>query len=264
MSNINILKAREPFIRQVKTLLPLGRFRSVTRDRVGRKMAEPVRNDCFTTTLVWCTLNFHSSNFWSLKIRPVPPILTTLMLSLAISSGFQECTCSYWRIVSSMSLKFGKSRLPTCAWIVALTFFRKWQVLSTRCINLVQEYYEVDKNDKSGKSGILKSTAYTVIAAGLKSDGCCAAFLWTKLSAVMMRFFSLWRCDPTRAMASSLTRFLDHTQRRITVGRTPLDEWSARRRDLYLTTHNTYNKHPCPRWDSNPRSQQASGRRPMP
>ena len=36
--------------------------------------------------------------------------------------------------------------------------------------------------------------------------------------------------------------FLDHTQRRSTVGRTPLDEWSARRRDLYLTTHDTHNK----------------------
>jgi hypothetical protein len=46
------------------------------------------------------------------------------------------------------------------------------------------------------------------------------------------------------------------------VGRTPLNEWSARRRDLYLTTHNTHDKHPCPRWDSNTRSQQASGRRP--
>jgi len=32
---------------------------------------------------------------------------------------------------------------------------------------------------------------------------------------------------------------VDHTQRRATVGRTPLNEWSARRRDLYLTTHNT-------------------------
>ena len=27
-----------------------------------------------------------------------------------------------------------------------------------------------------------------------------------------------------------------------TVGRTPLDDWSARRRDLYLTTHNTHNR----------------------
>ena len=43
-------------------------------------------------------------------------------------------------------------------------------------------------------------------------------------------------------MASSFTRFLDHTQRRTTVGRIPLDEWSARRRDLYRTTHDTYNR----------------------
>jgi len=55
-------------------------------------------------------------------------------------------------------------------------------------------------------------------------------------------FFLLWRCDPKRVMASSFLRFLDHTQRRTTVGRTSLDEWSARRRDLYLTTHNTRNR----------------------
>jgi hypothetical protein len=36
--------------------------------------------------------------------------------------------------------------------------------------------------------------------------------------------------------------FIDHTQRCSTGGRTPLDEWSARRRDLYLTTHDTRNR----------------------
>ena len=36
--------------------------------------------------------------------------------------------------------------------------------------------------------------------------------------------------------------FLDHTQPRTTIGRTSLDEWSARRRDLYLTTHDTHNR----------------------
>jgi hypothetical protein len=58
-------------------------------------------------------------------------------------------------------------------------------------------------------------------------------------------YIFLWRCGPTRAIASSFLRFLDHTQRRITVGSTSLDEWSARRRDLYLTTLNT-DRHPCP------------------
>ena len=52
----------------------------------------------------------------------------------------------------------------------------------------------------------------------------------------------LWRCDPTLTVASSFSRILDHTQRRITVGRTPLDESSARRRDVYLTPHNTHNR----------------------
>ena len=47
---------------------------------------------------------------------------------------------------------------------------------------------------------------------------------------------------PQWARASSFTRFLDHTRRHRIVGRTPLDEWSACRRDLYLTTHNTHNR----------------------
>ena len=48
-------------------------------------------------------------------------------------------------------------------------------------------------------------------------------------------------------MASSFMRFLDLTQRCTTVGRTPLDGWSARQ-------HNTHNRHPCLRGDSNPQS----------
>jgi hypothetical protein len=36
--------------------------------------------------------------------------------------------------------------------------------------------------------------------------------------------------------------FLDHKRQRSTVGRNPLDEWSARRRDLYLKTHDTHNR----------------------
>ena len=51
---------------------------------------------------------------------------------------------------------------------------------------------------------------------------------------------------------------LSHT----TLGRTTLDEWSARRRDFYLATQISHNRHSCPpREDSIPQSQQASSRR---
>ena len=62
---------------------------------------------------------------------------------------------------------------------------------------------------------------------------------WAPFSS---HFFLFWGDSPQWARASSFKRFLGHTQRRATVGRTPLDEWSARRRDLYLTTHNTHNR----------------------
>ena len=55
------------------------------------------------------------------------------------------------------------------------------------------------------------------------------------------------------------------TFRHATVGRTPLYEWSARRRDLYLTTHNIHKKQTSmPPTGFEPQSQQASGRRPTP
>src|SRR5215471_5020976 len=42
------------------------------------------------------------------------------------------------------------------------------------------------------------------------------------LAKYYLFIYFLWHCSPARAMASSTTRFLDHTQRCATVGRTPL------------------------------------------
>jgi hypothetical protein len=62
-------------------------------------------------------------------------------------------------------------------------------------------------------------------------------------------YYYLWLCSPARAMA--FTRFLDHTQRRATVGRTPLGRViSSSQRPLpdntqHTQTHKT-EKHPCP------------------
>jgi len=64
--------------------------------------------------------------------------------------------------------------------------------------------------------------------------------LWAIFRLII--FFSVALRPNTGHGLLILEVFLDHTQRRSTVGRTPLDEWSARRRDLYLTTHNTHNR----------------------
>ena len=49
-----------------------------------------------------------------------------------------------------------------------------------------------------------------------------------------------------------------HSVTHTTLGRTPLDEFSARRRDLNLTTL-IKERHPSPQSESNPLSQQAVG-----
>jgi hypothetical protein len=55
-----------------------------------------------------------------------------------------------------------------------------------------------------------------------------AAVLFRKVTPAVERTTCMcvcfWRDSPQWARDSSFTRFLDHTQRRTTVGRTPLDE----------------------------------------
>jgi len=86
--------------------------------------------------------------------------------------------------------------------------------------------------------------------------------LCTQIGIQGLSLFVFGATTPQWARASSFTRFLDHTQRRTTVGRTPLDEWSARRRDLYLTTHNTHNRQtPMPPVGFEPRI--SAGERPQ-
>jgi hypothetical protein len=64
-----------------------------------------------------------------------------------------------------------------------------------------------------------------------------------KTTLIHNDYFCLFFANsPQWATASWFTSFLDHTQRRTTVVMTPLDEWSAPRRDLYLKTHNTHNR----------------------
>ena len=58
---------------------------------------------------------------------------------------------------------------------------------------------------------------------------------------VYISFFLQWRNSPSWPRPPHCRGFTI-TLRHTTLGRTPLDERSARRRDLYLTTHNTHNR----------------------
>jgi len=63
------------------------------------------------------------------------------------------------------------------------------------------------------------------------------------------RYKPLWVCilQPSRGpIAPSRTRFLDHTQRRATVGRAPLDDdQSVAETSTWQHTTLTTDKHPC-------------------
>ena len=79
-----------------------------------------------------------------------------------------------------------------------------------------------------------------------------------------MIFFLLWRCDPTRVMTSFLRFSRSHTthyRRQDSSGR--VISWSQRCLPDN-TQHSQQTNIHAPRWDSNPRSQQASGSRPTP
>jgi len=66
-------------------------------------------------------------------------------------------------------------------------------------------------------------------------------FVFDRAGLLFVRFWRNSTPPPQWALAS-FTRFLHYTQRCTTLGSTPLEEWSPRRRDLYLLIHNTYNR----------------------
>ena len=100
-------------------------------------------------------------------------------------------------------------------------------------IKMIWEKTVRKSNNLSGRKPWLWKAKYWYNSIGCRAEG------WPTPSKYP---HPLWRWGSKQDMISSFLRFLDHTQRRITVGRTPLDGWSMRRRDLYPTTHNTNNR----------------------
>jgi hypothetical protein len=88
----------------------------------------------------------------------------------------------------------------------------------------------------------LKQISYFKFKIVLITNTSSSFFLYLFFYLFLFIYLFILSQIPQWARAPSFTRFLDHTQRRTTVSRTPLYEWSVRRRDLYLTTHNAHNR----------------------
>jgi hypothetical protein len=83
---------------------------------------------------------------------------------------------------------------------------------------------------------VCNTPAYFILSISLKQFQVCHNLF------LMQDKIFFWRSGPTRSKVSSTSNFLDHTQWRTILDMTPLHEWSARRREFYLKTHNNFNR----------------------
>ena len=113
---------------------------------------------------------------------------------------------------------------------VLFLFIEVWNITCVFWMLLVFELFLV----------ILCSLSLAIILPLVDKFRRITLYVWTSKSSGQKNIFFLH--GTTAALGPGPPRYLGFTitLRHTTLGRTPLDEWSARRRDLYLTTHNTH------------------------
>ena len=158
-----------------------------------------------------CNRGFYYRSYCMLNMFRAP---------LCPSSGVQE----YYTVVAACGISCCDFQVAGLVW-------------SNHCIILLSSWWWAYWCPKHVKQAI-RSAIKTSVASS-----------WNCISTYYILFFSLslsWRDSSLVGLDlpphSRGMCFLDHTQRHTTVGRTPLDEWSATRRDIYLTTYNTLNR----------------------
>jgi hypothetical protein len=93
-----------------------------------------------------------------------------------------------------------------------------------------------------------KISRWTLLAMRNISDAICREnqntnFMFNNVFTKILPFMRFFHGSTAPSGPGPLhCRGFTITSRHTTIGRTPLDEWSAWRRDLYLTTHNTHNR----------------------
>jgi hypothetical protein len=69
-------------------------------------------------------------------------------------------------------------------------------------------------------------------------------YIYIVITTCVLKFIYGWRDSPLVGHVFLIREVSRSHTRHATVSRTPLGEWSARRRDLYLTTHNSHDRYP--------------------
>jgi hypothetical protein len=124
----------------------------------------------------------------------------------------------------------------------------KWCFITNKCISWTITYSKYSSNF------ILLFSVYetTSRAAFHRWKGCILLIAWKGHSSIQ-HVTAVVALRPIPGHGLPLQGFVITHTGHTTLGRTPLDEWSARRRDRYLVTHNIHNSQTSmARRDSNP------------
>jgi hypothetical protein len=177
-------------------------------------------------------------------------------------------------------INYGPVGLLPCTGVQRYRANNKLKKLSI-ILGLTQPY-RVYKNITSSRGGItcqiygysrLEVPVVSVILeCGTMSlgDWCHTSMLSPSVVEISTKFtynpptFFLWLFDPIPGHGLPLRGFAITLTGHTTLGKTSVDEWSVRHRDLYQHTTLTGDKRPCPQRRSKPQSKQASSLRPTP
>jgi hypothetical protein len=162
------------------------------------------------------------------RVRQFSRLLAAEVCASAVVMLDTPCSDAVWRVLATHSIRQFPLNFPSRASPSAITF-------------------QLDSTLQHGKFFIethsLFSTSHMCTCTKTPSISCVPCL------CIEEGFLRLWQTDKTKTYKDNykhncnsafVGRGTTTTLRHTTVGRTPLDEWSARRRNLYLTTHNTH------------------------
>jgi hypothetical protein len=129
--------------------------------------------------------------------------------------------------------------------VADVNLLRNWGgAFGSKMVAMFCAYISSVVNSKAKQRSKCRLAEWTHSCAHKQCSLCTAVYAFcAKLDCVgeLYYFFLTMVQQASWAKASLFSRIYDH--RHTTLGRPPLDEWSARRRHIYVTTHNTHKRH---------------------